>query len=145
MSLTSSPIYVLSFLCFLVIISEWLAKQRIGKNVGTALIIIILGAIAANAGLIPTASNSIPLYDGIFNYLAPVSIFFLLLGVNLKNIKKAGMPMLAMFLLGSLGTVVGVLTGIWVIDGEATIGEMYNGVAGMFVGAFVYGTFRSRR
>ena len=140
MSLTSSPIYVLSFLCFLVIISEWLAKQRIGKNVGTALIIIILGAIAANAGLIPTASNSIPLYDGIFNYLAPVSIFFLLLGVNLKNIKKAGMPMLAMFLLGSLGTVVGVLTGIWVIDGEATIGEMYNGVAGMFVGTYTGGS-----
>lgn len=140
MTFTTNPIYVLGFLCFLVIISEWLAKQRVGKNMGTALIIIILGAIAANSGLIPTASNAIPLYAGIFNYLAPISIFFLLLGVNLKNIKKAGMPMLAMFLLGSLGTVVGVLVGMWVIDGEATIGEMYNGVAGMFVGTYTGGS-----
>lgn len=140
MTFTANPIYVLGFLCLLVIISEWLAKQRVGKNMGSALIVIILGAIAANSGLIPTASNTIPLYAGIFNYIAPISIFFLLLGVNLKNIKKAGIPMLAMFLLGSLGTVVGVIVGMWVVDGEAAIGEMYNGVAGMFVGTYTGGS-----
>lgn len=140
MPFTTNPIYVLGFLFSLVIISEWLAKQGIGKKMGTALIVIILGAIAANTGLIPTASNSIPLYTGIFNYLAPISIFLLLLGVNLQNIKKAGMPMLAMFLLGSLGTVVGVLIGMWFINGEASIGEMYNGIAGMFVGTYTGGS-----
>lgn len=107
---------------------------------GAALIIIILSAIAANSGLIPTASNSIPLYNGIFNYLAPISIFLLLLGVNLNNIKKAGMPMLAMFLLGSLGTVAGVVFSMWFINGEATIGKMYNGIAGMFVGTYTGGS-----
>ena len=140
MSFTTNPLYVLSFLCLLVIISEWMAKQRVGKNVGSALIVIILGAIAANSGLIPTASDSYPLYAIIFTYLAPIAIFFLLLGVNLKNIRKAGMPLLAMFLLGSVGTVVGVLVGMWVIDGEATIGQMYNGVAGMFVGTYTGGS-----
>ncbi len=140
MAFTANPIYVLAFLCLLVIMADWLAKQRIGKKLGIALIVIILAAIAANIGLIPTASNAIPLYNGIFDYLAPVAIFFLLLGVNLRNIKKAGMPMLAMFLLGSLGTVIGVLVGIWVVDGKTNIGELYNGVAGMFVGTYTGGS-----
>ena len=131
---------MLAFLCFLVIAANWLEKLRFGKLIGSALIVILLGALAANLGIIPTASNAIPLYDVIFNYLAPISIFFLLLGVNLKNIRKAGTPMLLMFLLGSLGTVAGVVLAMWVVDGKETIGAMYNGVAGMFVGTYTGGS-----
>ena len=65
-----------------------------------------MGAVVANLGLIPSASNSIPLYDGIFKYIAPLSLFYLLLEVNLGALKKAGLPMLMMFLLGTLGTAI---------------------------------------
>lgn len=123
MSYTSNALYVLAFLSAMVVVSEWMSKKRWGKHFGTALIVIILTAIAANLSLIPSASNSIPLYDGIFRYVAPIALFYLLLGVNLSDLKKAGLPMLVIFSIGALGTTVGVLIGIKVVDGDIPVEE----------------------
>lgn len=140
MSSTSNALYVLAFLSAMVVVSEWMSKKRWGKHFGTALIVIILTAVAANLSLIPSASNSIPLYDGIFSYVAPIALFYLLLGVNLSDLKKAGLPMLVIFSIGALGTTVGVLIGIKVVDGAKTIGDSYNVIAGMFAGTYTGGS-----
>ncbi|MFT7150861.1 MAG: putative membrane protein, partial [Nonlabens sp.] len=96
-----NPIYILAFLCFLIFLSEWLCKYTKLKHLSSSLLVILLGAVFANFGLIPSASNATPVYDAIFQYVAPASIFFLLLGVNLKQLKQAGMPMLIAFGVGA--------------------------------------------
>ena len=109
MEFISNPIYVLAVLCLMVILSVYAGKTKFGKQFGAALLVILFTAVLANLKLIPSASNSIPLYDGIFTYVAPISIFYLLLNVNLTSIKKAGLPMIGLFLLGSLATTLGIL------------------------------------
>ena len=96
-SVIENPLYVFALLNLSIFCMEWISHIAVFKYFGTALLVIIAGAFLANLGIIPTASNSIPLYDGIFTYLAPLSIFYLLLGVNLNSLKKAGLPMLTMF------------------------------------------------
>ena len=91
MNFVNNPIYVLAVLCLMVILAVYAGKTKTGSKFGAALLVIVFTAVVANLGLIPSASDSIPLYDGIFTYLAPLSIFYLLLGVNLNSIKKAGL------------------------------------------------------
>ena len=107
--LTTNAIFVLAILSLIIFASEMIAKTRWGKPLGVAIMVIVLGAVFANVGLIPSASNAIPLYSIIFKYIAPVAIFYLVLGVNLRKIKQAGMPMLVLFVLGSAATVIGVV------------------------------------
>jgi uncharacterized membrane protein len=72
--------------------------------------------------------------------VAPLAIVWLLLKVNLKDILKAGVPIIALFLIGSLGTVAGVLVGMWVVDGPVRIGPLYNALGGMFAGTYTGGS-----
>ena len=138
--MTEHPLYVLGVLCLLIFISEFLCRHTFLKHLSSSLLVIILGAIFANSGLIPTASNAGPLYENIFNYIAPASIFFLLLGVNLKNITKAGAPMLIAFLLGAVGTMIGVVVALHLIDYQEVFGENYQAIAGMMTGTYIGGS-----
>ena len=79
MSFVSNPIYVLGMLSFMVILSIYAGKTKLGKQLGAALLVILFTAVIANLKLIPSASNSIDLYHIIFKYVAPISIFYLLL------------------------------------------------------------------
>jgi len=98
-----------------------------------------MGAVVANLGFIPSASNSIPRYDGIFKYVAPLSLFYLLLEVNLGALKKAGLPMLMMFLLGTLGTAIGVWVSLTFLLTPETFGEWRSILGGMFTATYTGG------
>ena len=139
MAFISNPLYVLTILCLSVVVTEWLVQTTFCRHLGTALLVIVLTALLANIGLLPTASNASPVYDIVFTYLAPISIFYLLLGVNLRDLKQAGLPMLLTFLIGSVGTLVGVFSGMWVVSGQQSIGEFYRAIAGMFAGTYTGG------
>ncbi|MEM9931356.1 MAG: DUF819 family protein, partial [Bacteroidota bacterium] len=106
----------------------------------TALLVILFVAVLANIGLLPSASEGSVVYTGIFRYLAPLSIFYLLLDVNLASIRRAGAPMLLLFALGSVGTVLGVLVGMWLLDGATHFGELYPAISGMFTGTYSGGS-----
>lgn len=140
MTFTENPIYVLTVLALMVLLSLYAAKTKWGKPFGAALLVIVFTAVVANLKLIPSASNSIPLYDAIFGYLAPISIFFLLLGANLKSIKKAGIPMIGLFLIGSLATVLGILVSWYVISPQNVLGEDGKILAGMLTGTYTGGS-----
>jgi len=140
MNFIEEPIYVLSVLCFLVIIAEYVAKTKLGKKLGIALLVILFAAVLANLQLIPSASNSIPLYSGIFTYLAPISIFYLLLGVQLTTIRKAGAPMIILFVLGSLATTLGILLAWYILSPQEVIGENSAIIAGMLTGTYTGGS-----
>ncbi len=135
----SHPLFVLAVLCAIVAGSEYLIKNTVLKHLGSALLVILLGAGFANLKIIPSASNAIPLYHGIFNYVAPLSLFFLLLDVNVKNLKHAGIPMLVMFLIGTAGTLVGVWVSMHYLVGPTAFGAWRGVLGGMFAATYTGG------
>jgi uncharacterized membrane protein len=105
--------------------------------------VIIFGAILANIGAIPAGSTEqapVPVYDVIFSVVAPISIFYLLLSVNLHSILKVGLPLVGLFLVGSLGSVAGAIGMMHLVRGAETIGPLHGAVAGMFAGTYVGGS-----
>ncbi|GGG32763.1 beta-carotene 15,15'-monooxygenase [Dokdonia pacifica] len=140
MAILENPVYVLLVLLGMVILSVYAAKTKLGKKLGVALIVILFTAVIANLKLIPSASNSIPLYSAIFTYLAPISIFYLLLNVNLTSIKRAGAPMIILFLIGSLATTLGILISWYVISPQQVLGDDASIIAGMLTGTYTGGS-----
>lgn len=105
---------------------------------GIALLVIVLGAVFANTGLLPSQAN--PTYDFIFEYVAPASLFLMLLDVNLTQLKKTGFPILILFLLGSLGTVLGVFVATLLIKDGPLFEGLYPALAGMLAGTYTGGS-----
>ena len=140
MSLSQDPIFVAGALCIAVFLANWLTRFAWGKTVGTPIWAIVICALLSNLGIIPSAMNGNVVYDGVFVYLAPLGIFIALLEVDLKSIKKAGLPLLLMFLLGSAATVIGVLVAWFVVNPAAEIGELAPAVAGMYTGTYIGGS-----
>lgn len=140
MPFLQDPLAILAVLMLNIIIAEQLAKLPYFRAIGTALIVIIITAITANLGLIPASTGTTPIYDGIFIYLAPISIFYLLLTVNLKGLKRAGSPMVINFLIGAAGTMTGVVVAMYVVGGPKGLGPLYYAVGGMFAGTHTGGS-----
>ena len=141
MEIITNPIYVLSILCFMVILSVYAGNTKIGKQLGgAALLVILFTAVVANFKFIPSASNSIELYDTIFKYIAPISIFYLLLNVNITSIKKAGLPMVGLFVLGSIATTIGILISWFLLSPQEILGDDGKIIAGMLTGTYTGGS-----
>jgi uncharacterized membrane protein len=140
MTWTSDPIYVSGMLCFLVLFSTWLATFKGWKTIGTPILVIVITAIVANIGIVPTATGGHPVYDSVFVYLAPMGIFIALLEVDLKSLKNAGGPILLMFIIGGIGTMIGVLVSWFVVQPAEEIGPLANALAGMFTGTYIGGS-----
>ena len=136
----ADSLFILAVLALMVAVSEHLGRTSWGRHLGSALLVIVLTAIAANLGLIPTYSGDIAVYHGIFAHVAPLAIFLLVLQVNLRDILKAGLPMIGMFLVGALGTSLGVIAGLWIVDGANTFGPLYKALGGMFVATYTGGS-----
>ncbi len=134
----TEPLPILFILFLNIVVCEWLSQKSVFRHLGTALLVIILTAIEANLGLVPTTDT--PLYDAIFSYVTPFALFVLLLNVNLKDLRRAGLPMLTMFLIGSVGTIVGVVVSMWLFSGPRTVGPQFFALAGMFTGTYIGGS-----
>ncbi len=140
MPFVTEPLYVASVLALLVALSEWLCRRRYFRHLGSALVVILAAAVLANVGLLPSSHNAPPLYDGIFGYIAPLAIFFLLLDVRLRDLRRAGMPMLLMFALGAGATIVGALVSYYLIAPQTQGVASAPAVAGMFTGTYIGGS-----
>ncbi len=140
MSFVAEPLYVAAVLCLLIAFSEWLSRQKFFSFLGSALIVILATAVLANLRILPSSRNAPPLYDGIFNYIAPLAIFFLLLDVKLKDLRQAGLPMLILFGLGALGTMVGAFVGYQLLAPQNHGVDKAYAVAGMFTGTYTGGS-----
>ncbi len=142
-SIRNDPLFILVVLSLLVALSEWLARRPGFRHVGSALLVIVLGAVAANAGVIPAGSPPeapVAVYEAIFGYVAPIAIFWLLLPVNLADLLRVGLPLIGLFLLGAGGTVAGVVVGMRLVHGVTSVGPSYQAVAGMFAGTYTGGS-----
>ncbi len=136
----TNPVIVLSVLTFNIYLAFQLERIPQLKALSASLIVILLGALEANLHIIPTSSDAPPLYDGIFTYVAPLLIIFLMLGIQLKSVKRAGIPMISSFFLGVLGVMVGVTVGMLVVNGRQTLGENFYVIGGMFTATWTGGS-----
>jgi uncharacterized membrane protein len=78
------------------------------SKVGASLLTLIFGAVVSNAGLVPATS---PVYDAIAGPVTSLAIAWLLLSVNLRDVKKAGPRMLGACTLAALGHLPGGIRG----------------------------------
>jgi len=125
------------------VLSEALVRNTWLRKLGTALLAILLTALVANIGLIPAGSSAespVPVYEGIFAYVAPLAVFWLVLPVNLREVMKAGLPMIGLFLVGAFATASGTVLGMWAVNGSESIGPLHHAIAGMFTGTYVGGS-----
>ncbi len=105
------------------------------SRIGASLLALIIGAILSNTGLVPATS---PVYSVIEGPLTSLAIAWLLLAVNLSDMKVAGTRMIGAFLLAGLGTALGAMVGALVFAG--TFGENTWRLAGVFTGTYSGGS-----
>ncbi len=100
-----SPLALATTIAGVTALAFWLDYRfpALGK-VGASMLAIIFGAILSNTGLVPAAS---PVYDVVLGPVTSVSIAWLLLSVNLRDLKKAGPRMTGAFAVAVVGTMLG--------------------------------------
>ncbi len=136
----TDTLFILAVLAGGIAVSEWLAANTWFRHLGSALLVIVLVAIVANLGLIPTYSPDVAVYDVLLGTVGQLAIFWLLLRVRLSAVLRAGGPMILLFLIGAGGTMIGVVTGLRLFGGAAAFGELHWALGGMFVGTYIGGS-----
>ena len=136
-----STLSILAVILTAIALAQWLAGKPVLRKIGGALLVILLVALLANLGVIPTYSATPPpVYGQLLSVGAPVSIFLLLLDAHLGALKKAGLPMILAFALGALGTVSGVMGAAWLTGASSWLGDLAAPFTGMFVATYVGGS-----
>jgi uncharacterized membrane protein len=106
----------------------------LGK-VGASLLALVLGAVLSNARIIPGTS---PVYDGIAGPVTLLAIAWLLLAVNIGDLRRAGPRMVGAFGLAALGTALGAFVGAFIF--ADFLGENTWKLAGTLTGTYSGGS-----
>lgn len=140
MPLLSSPLSVIAVLCGAIFLSEWLVRRTWLRHVGSSMVVIVVASLLANARVIPTYESGREIYDVLMGDVIGLAIFWLMLKVRLRELRRAGPQMLGLFAIGALGIAIGVVVGLWVVDGPTRFGEHSAGLGAMFVGTYTGGS-----
>ncbi len=105
------------------------------SRLGASLIAIVLGALLSNLGLVPVSS---PVYDMITGPVTSLAIAWLLLSVNLSDVKKAGARMMGAYGLAAAGTAAGAFIGALVFA-DVFGGDTWR-LSGVLTGTFTGGS-----
>ncbi len=97
------------------------------------MVAMLVAMVLGNLRIIPRAS---PTYDTVLHYLIPVAIPLLLFDANLRRIIKETGTMLAAFLIGTVGTVLGAIIGFQLIP----LGESGPALAGILASTYIGGS-----
>lgn len=109
------------------------------KNISGVLVTILVMAVLATLDFVPSASDpdvDVPVYDFVFTYFVPLAIPLLLFKVQLGRIIKESGRLLIMFLIGSIGVVIGALIAWQFVD----VGPETYKLAGVFIGTYTGGS-----
>ena len=100
-----SPLVLCAAIAAATALAFWLDWRftALGK-VGASLLAIVFGALLSNTGVVPASS---PVYDAVLGPVTSLAIAWLLLSVNLGDLKKAGLPMVGAFGVAVAGTALG--------------------------------------
>ncbi len=104
-----SGLLLAGLIAFSTALAFWLDRNIAAlSKVGASLLAILLGALLSNTGLVPGSS---PVYDAIGGPVTSLAIAWLLLAVNLADLKKAGPKMIGAFAIACFGTALGAFLG----------------------------------
>jgi uncharacterized membrane protein len=119
-------------------------KTRIGSHLTGAVIAILAAIAAANIKIIPHAA---PAFDFVFGYFVPVLIPLFLFKANLRHMLFETTRMTIAFLIASVGTIVGVIIAVGLLDLGALASaadidpELREaGIAGLFTSTYIGGS-----
>jgi len=122
--------------CALVFGLAWLGffvdTLAIGRKISGVVWVLCLGMLLSNFKVIPFSS---PVYDFVGGTLVPLAIPLLLFKSNLRRIFKESGRVMLIFLLASVGTIVGAIVGFHVFE----LGEIGPKVAGVYSGGYIGG------
>ena len=106
------------------------------SKLGASLLAILFGAILSNLGIVTAAS---PIYGTISGSVTSLAIAWLLLAVNLADLKKAGRRMVGAFVLAVTGTALGAFVGALIFAGrfEAETWKLAGTLTGTYSGGGV--------
>lgn len=110
-------------------------KWRHGRAIGASLLVLLLGALASNLGLVPAAS---PVYAFIGGPLTSLAIVWLLIAVDLRALAGAGPRMLGAFAIAVVATASGALLASTVLAG--VLGDDTWRLAGVMTGTYAGGS-----
>ncbi|HUF68215.1 MAG TPA: DUF819 family protein [Longimicrobiales bacterium] len=88
---------------------------RVLSRVGAGMIAILIAALLSNAGVVPIES---PIYDVVLGPVTSLAIAWLLLSVNLGDLRKVGGKVLVAFGLAAVGTALGAFAGAAMFGGS---------------------------
>lgn len=109
-------------------------KYKWASILSGPVIALIFAMILSNIGIIPTSA---PTYDTVWNYIVPIAIALLLIKCDIKKIWKESGRLLIIFLIGSFGTVAGVLTAYLLLKNNI---KEIEGISAMITGTYIGGT-----
>lgn len=134
-AVVSHPVALLA-LVLAVVAGARVLEQRLAwvEAISSAVVCTLLGILFANAGVMPQAS---PVYDGVNAYAVPYAIVLVILGSDLRDLRRAGRPMVAAFLLATAGSFGGSLAATLAFAG--LVGPDAWKLAGQFAASFTGG------
>lgn len=103
------------------------------SKVTGAIIGLVIAMVLANLRIIPTDA---PTYDVVWGYVVPLAIPLLLFNANIKKIWKESGRMMLIFLLSSVGTLIGTFIAFMLLKDH--ISELYR-MAAMMTGSYIGG------
>ncbi|WP_096270151.1 DUF819 family protein [Paucisalibacillus globulus] len=109
-------------------------KYKWASKISGAIIALVGAMLLANFNIIPTES---PVYDTVWSYVIPLAIPLLLFKSNILKIWNESGRLLLIFLISSIGTVVGAIVGFFLL--KDFIPDLYK-VVGMMTGSYIGGS-----
>lgn len=103
------------------------------SKVTGAIIGLVIAMALSNIGIIPVSS---PTYDNVWGYVVPLAIPLLMFETNLRKIWKESGRILAMFMLSSIGTILGVFVSFFAL--KNFIPDLHK-MAAMMTGSYIGG------
>jgi uncharacterized membrane protein len=131
----TSPLALSALIVLVAALSFVLDRHvRLLSRVGAGMLAILIAAILSNVGLVPLES---PVYDVILGPVTSLAIAWLLLSVNLGDLRKVGGKVLIAFGLAVVGTALGAFAGA-AIFGDDFGSETWK-LAGTLTGTYTGG------
>lgn len=132
----SAPVTLTGTIVLATALAFWLDRNVPAlSKVGASLLAILFGAVLSNTGLVPAAS---PVYDTIAGPVTSLAIAWLLLSVNIADVRLAGPRMLGAFTLALVGTTVGAFLAALLFAGR--LGDSGWRLAGTLTGTYSGGS-----
>ena len=134
------PLTLFAVLLGAIFLSLKLVERYVwAQRASAVMVILFVTALLSNVGLIPTQA---PLYDAVMGFSVPFAVCVILFTVHLGDVVAAGRPMLAAFVIASIGTALGVVLASVALEPflGRVLGEESWKLAGPYTGTYIGGS-----